>query len=1197
MVKRMKHLVKKYSWVLVQVIFCFISGTVLPSSVAWGLAPQSQVNSLAQVDWKNVPRNESQSSFITALDKSEESLDKDRSVKEFTFEEKIADLSRGQQFFLKLPVEYLYLFSIIFVLIYIFSGGNFYSFILLGVGLLPFLHWVWLKIEPYWAKTLAKSLNWLRNKEAFLVFFAALLLVIEIMGHIGIVLGPFSTVFFVIGLVGVILFALPMIYNGFLVLMYFFEKLFRGENPFEELNEEFTKGLAFFLLIFLPLVTGAFPLDLVAVALIAVVIQLAEVLEEHMIKMKDKAVEDLKREIPDQVRVVRWGDKVFETDQLPTVPLERVEKALAKGTSIVVRVLRNEPVPKIDGYVAGFEEATRVDKSAFNGESKAVPLKEYDFLEGGSLVLNGYVDIRVDKAGDETEIGKIEASLTEFDPKGFSEVKALSDKVIKYFGLGLILIALVGFVVSGSWMVTIAALAAVCACPFLVGIPLAFVAARQNMATKNIAIRKNESFSPINVLVLDKTDTITVNKKMKLDPKQPVWMFDANEDPKVLLYQAAVVERELEESNPYARVIMNQALEDGWTRTQINKELLTSFDAKSRGAWGYVQGRRLFLGNMKQLRQVTQGDIVQENLIQDKVDSFSAEGITPIVAYDLEAGKPLGVLRVTQHLREGVDQLINNFLDMGKLTWYQKIFNVLSKKMFHFEPYPKNILPMVASGDTKNSVKYVLKQTPIKFGMAEVTPRQKTIIVYWLQNDGNVDKIKQELQGRQEPLVFNWHEFKKKFLNDDEGRAFLKKYRKLEKSLKAGEDKPVIKSNPNRVGMIGDGTNDTMALKMADVGFSFESATKFSKSAADVLLGDGDDVFKNLNTFLKMQRRTYTTIFINIFIVAVIWNLMMVSLIFAGILEPQIAALLHSMNTVLVILLSLALMAKPGTHFKELFFGGSSSSKEKEDSAKPKPKKAIVASDEGDEQHKHKNPHASCKLCQKIVAKPKPEDRGGLNQKILQDVLDRWESFSAVERMNGVFVDNYALGLDQRVSLELLVKWVHNNRRRITIQKPRFLPEFSSWHVSDECYEIEVNPSYQTWPEYEALLQSQIVRNVLEMYLTDRLRLQRIDADKIRLRYSQQWFAWLYEYQVIMMAVLYGDQLDQIRQAFKRYEQKIHPWQEHSTVLNDVFSRTFEQLQQDRAMYDIKGAEIQNWIRRSNIYNQTRFNLKILVAA
>ena len=57
------------------------------------------------------------------------------------------------------------------------------------------------------------------------------------------------------------------------------------------------------------------------------------------------------------------------------------------------------------------------------------------------------------------------------------------------------------------------------------------------------------------------------------------------------------------------------------------------------------------------------------------------------------------------------------------------------------------------------------------------------------------------------------------------------------------------------MGFLGDGTNDALAMRKADVGLSVDSGTLVAKEAADVVLLDKD--LRVLNVGVMAGRSTY----------------------------------------------------------------------------------------------------------------------------------------------------------------------------------------------------------------------------------------------------------------------------------------------------------------------------------------------------
>ncbi|OED35388.1 hypothetical protein AB834_04680 [PVC group bacterium (ex Bugula neritina AB1)] len=914
---------------LIQLVFVIVISAIFSNSISWGLAPSSEVlKPRVSIAFS------SYSSDISDFQQEMQSFEKveESSVEPFEYEKETV----------KNKVIYFCIFASLFLITYFVSKFNPYSFVLLGVAFVPFGTFIFYKIagtkffrfkmNPLWDKTFGRALEFVRESIKFMFLFIVIYAALVVFLHLGIdtgslrftaeVVEKITIAFTVLSIPGIILFAMPIIVGGHVAFMSFLDALINLRSPWEEIDEEFTQGLALFLLLFLYFIMPSLDMELVSLALVAVIIHTAELMEDKMVASQMASIKTLKSEsVSNKFEIVSLND---ERDCEP-LSVQQIENALGRGIRVVVRIKANTSIPKLDGVVLKCCEKTRISTAALTGESAELTVKVGDKVKGGSMVLGDFIEMEVTEAGSKTTLGQMEMSLTSLDPYAFSEVKALSDKVLKYFGLVLFAVAFVGFIILKDWLIVVGALAGICACPFLIGVPLSFVVARHRLASENIYVRKNSAFSPVNVLVLDKTGTITDDSEATLGGNPFVLcpsQKDLNDDTEALqryFFATADIEAPLEESSLYSRLLIDFAKSKDYLKQEA------SFSSFSGGVSGQSRGLSLFIGNYKQLKG-KYGMVCQNlNEIREAFNEVAEAGLTPIILYDVNKQQAVGCYRVSQKIREGFNDLVGNFLNMGDLKWYHRVLNAISQKVFRFQPYPEKIYPVVASGDTKFSVREVLKRSSMSFGLAEVTPEEKAKFVYWLSFGENLKTLQSfvssdEIEDSQRlPLVMNWDEFEKNFLPKELKRRFEITFdKRLEK------EQGTMKDRLTRVGMVGDGTNDTIALSLADVAFSFSSATDFAKTVANVVLGKGKDVFKNLKKFLKLQRRSYSVIFVNIFLVAFLWNIVIVSLIFAKVLTPQYVAICHALNTLLVIFVAFSLKINLKkiwrTLFKKSFF-------------------------------------------------------------------------------------------------------------------------------------------------------------------------------------------------------------------------------------------------------------------------------------
>ncbi|HEX4879813.1 MAG TPA: heavy metal translocating P-type ATPase [Limnobacter sp.] len=326
-----------------------------------------------------------------------------------------------------------------------------------------------------------------------------------------------------------------------------------------------------------------------ASAAVITLVMLGKWLEARAKRQTTAAIAALQALRPDTATVLHMG-------QERSVPMGSV----AVGMQLVVRP--GERIP-LDGHV--LQGDAHVDEALITGESRAVEKGPGSKVTGGAVNLDGRLVIEVSAVGTETTLAKI-IRLVEDAQAAKPHIQKLVDKVSAVFVPLVLVIAALTLLYWSVWVEAgnmelaiinaVAVLVIACPCALGLATPTAIMAGTGVAARHGILIKDAQALElahRVNTVVFDKTGTLTEGKP-SVAAVVPFKQAGLNE----LLAKAASVEAG--SAHPLAAAVLAHAQSKG-VQWQVASQLQ---DQAGRGVSGVVQGRRVYVGTARWLREL-----------------------------------------------------------------------------------------------------------------------------------------------------------------------------------------------------------------------------------------------------------------------------------------------------------------------------------------------------------------------------------------------------------------------------------------------------------------------------------------------------------------------------------------------------------------------------------------------------------------
>ena len=425
--------------------------------------------------------------------------------------------------------------------------------------------------------------------------------------------------------------------------------------------------------------------------MILTLVTVGKYLEQRSRSKTNHAISSLLALAPESAVVRRGG-------QEQTVPVGQVQV----GDTVILRAGAKVPV---DGRIQS--GSATLDESPLTGESLPVDKLPGDTVSSATVVRSGYLEIRVQRVGNDTTLAQI-VRLMEEAASSKAPISRLADKIAGVFVpivIGIALLAALLWAFAGGQSVrfclTIGIAVLVISCPCALGLatPVAIMVGTGRAAEQGILIKSAASLEllgKVDTVVLDKTGTVTAGK-----PEVVRCLCCGNITEEELLCVAASIEQPSE--HPLSVAVTQAAKE-----REIPLCPVTAFSLiPGGGVQAMLDGKSIFGGNAR-LMQERGVDITP---LETAAVSAAARGQTPL--YFAESDGLLGMIAVADTIKPDSRDAIAALQKAGQQV-------------------------ILLTGDQERTANAIAQQVGVDQVIAQVLPQDKAQVIRDLQQQGHL---------------------------------------------------------------------------------------------------------------------------------------------------------------------------------------------------------------------------------------------------------------------------------------------------------------------------------------------------------------------------------------------------------------------------------------------------------------------------
>ena len=419
--------------------------------------------------------------------------------------------------------------------------------------------------------------------------------------------------------------------------------------------------------------------DIFAAGEVAFIMALGALLEEATTERAKKGLKKLISLAPVKGRKIQDNKEMM-------VPVESIQ------SGDYLRILPGETMP-VDGRIINGE--TTVDQSIMTGESIPVDKTIDDDVFGGTINCFGAIDIIATKVGEDSSIQKMIQLIRDAEQKQ-APIQRIADTVASRLVPIALMIACIGYLVTGNIIVGVTVLVVFCPCALVLATPTAVMAAI-GQATKHGVIIKSgeilETMGKVDTMAFDKTGTLTRGQLSV----QSILVVDTDYSEVDILQLAASAEAKSE--HPIGKAIVSHAIHQ-------DLEILdtTSFTMSvGRGIIAVINGVKLYCGHERFLED---HNIIVDERVQQNVNTYRSEGKVSIIIADKD--HIIGIITLSDTMRRDTADMLSAVSSLAMKT-------------------------VLLTGDSKETATYIGEKAGISEIYAELLPGEKVSIIEELQ--------------------------------------------------------------------------------------------------------------------------------------------------------------------------------------------------------------------------------------------------------------------------------------------------------------------------------------------------------------------------------------------------------------------------------------------------------------------------------